>query len=255
MWQGGNLFDAIIEFIKKEKPDIIALQEVYNGHNKDWKKKYRSIDVLKQELDYNYCHFAPAFLDNKDFGQIEQGNAILSKFPIIFSKVTFYDSSYRKDYEEKRENFLFAPRNLQQVTIDLDNQVINVFNTQGIWGEKGRDNIRRLEMSKTIIQEIKDKQNVILAGDFNVESNTNTIYNIEKYLTNVFKNKLKTSFNMKRKIKSGFDGFSTRSEDLPGYAKAVVDMIFISFNIKIIDYKCPVVDISDHLPLLTTLEI
>ena len=58
----------------------------------------------------------------------------------------------------------------------------------------------------------------------------------------MFKDELKTTFNMKRKTD-------------PGYAAAVVDMIFISKNIEVISHDCPQVDISDHLPLVCKFNI
>lgn len=39
------------------------------------------------------------------------------------------------------------------------------------------------------------------------------------------------------------------------FAISVVDMIFVSKNIKVIDKNCPNIDITDHLPLICTLEI
>ena len=41
----------------------------------------------------------------------------------------------------------------------------------------------------------------------------------------------------------------------PGYATAVVDMVFASSRLKILDHQCPDVDISDHLPLVVKIEI
>jgi endonuclease/exonuclease/phosphatase family metal-dependent hydrolase len=242
MWQGGNFFDAVIEFIRKENPDIIVLQEVYNGHNPTWERNYRSIDTMKENFDYPYFDFAPAFLDKTDFADIEQGNATFSRFPILDSDITFYDEPYRPrrgDVPEERET---TPRNLQRVAVQLPDKVLNVFNTQGIWGEDGNDNPRRLEMGDIIAGKIKDKENVILAGDFNVLEDTQTIAKIEQHLTNIFKNTLTTSFNMRVKT----DG---------GYGTAVVDMIFVSPHLKILRRECPDIDVSDHLPLVVELEV
>ncbi|MBI3620307.1 hypothetical protein HY214_04160 [Candidatus Roizmanbacteria bacterium] len=97
-------------------------------------------------------------------------------------------------------------------------------------------------MSKVIIDEIKDKENIILAGDFNVKPKTKTITDIENYLVNVFKNELKSTFNMRQKTD-------------PGYATAVVDMIFVSRNFKVAKHSCPDIDVSDHLPLVAELTI
>lgn len=241
LWLGGNLFGAILDFLKK-KPDILASQEVYNGKNPILNRKYRSFDVLKTELGYNYASFAPTFLENLKLGKIERGNAIFSKFPIISTNITFYDVPYNDNYVAPIKDFSYIPRNLQHVTVRINNKQLNLFNTQGIWGVDGSDTKRRLQMGQTIINRVRNKENVILLGDFNLDPNTKIVANIEKYLKNVFKNELTTTFNMKRK-------------DKPGYAKAVVDMIFVSKNIKVIEHYCPQVDISDHLPLVCVLEI
>ncbi len=41
----------------------------------------------------------------------------------------------------------------------------------------------------------------------------------------------------------------------PGYATSAVDVVYVSPEIKIISRDCPNVDISDHLPLVATLDI
>ncbi len=72
---------------------------------------------------------------------------------------------------------------------------------------------------------------------------TQTIRNIEKHLNNVFKDELSTTFNVKHKDLTRF----------PGYATAVVDMVFVSSDLQVQSKKCPAVDVSDHLPLVCDL--
>ncbi len=249
LWRGGVLMDKIIAFIKKENPDILALQEVYDGslrngqlRGKDTKldRQYRTIEVFKTQLPYKYFFFSPAFLDHRKIGTFEQGNALFSRYPIISTKTNFYDIPYGDSNEESSTDFSTVPRNLQHSVIRLGKINLNVFNTQGIWGFDGRDNEKRLKMSKIIIREIMSKKQVILAGDFNVFPGTKTIKNIEKHLINVFADELTSTFNTKRKEKGE-------------YATSVVDMIFVSREIKIQAHYCPSVDISDHLPLVCLL--
>jgi len=242
-WLGGTLFEAAFDFLKKENPDIIFLQEGYNGENPNLEKKYRTFDILKKELNYNYAYFSPTFLEKIEEEMIGRGNAIFSRLPIITEKTIFYDVPYSDNYISPADkDFSHTPRNMQHAVLKTENNELNVFNTQGIWGFDGEDTERRLQMGKTIVNAIKDKKNVILAGDFNIDPDTKTIAGIEKCLKNVFKNELTTTFNMKRKEK-------------PGYANAVADMIFVSENIKIIEHYCPNVDVSDHFPLVCVLEI
>ena len=181
-------------------------------------------------------------MDENTQGKVDRGNLILSRFPIVNKNDVFYDVPYGIYFDDGKQDFSIFPRTIQHAEIQAGNQAVNVFNTQGIWGLDGDDNTRRLRMSKIIRDQIKDKENVILAGDFNVRPDTKTIHNIEKVLKNVFKDELVTTFNMKRKTN-------------PGYATAVVDMIFISHNTAVVSHSCPPVDISDHLPLVCEFNI
>lgn len=234
IWLGGMLFDSALEFLRKENPDIIGIQEVCNNKN---------FNLLKSELGYSYASFAPALKENLKEGTAEQGNAILSKFPIIAEKTVFYDLPYDDNFIRPVADFSRVPRNLQQAVLEINGVKFNIFNTQGIWGFDGKDTERRLQMAKTIINGIKDKENVILTGDFNVNQGTKTIANIGKHLKEIFKDELVNTFNIKRK------------PERSGYDKAVVDRIFVGKNIKVMEHYCPQVDISDHLPLVCVLEI
>ncbi len=242
--RGGELFDEILQFLKNEDADILALQEVYDGKNEHLERRFRSFDILSRELNYHSQAFSPAFLHATKEATVPQGNAVFSKFPITSIDTIFYDIPFGTWDWKKDEagNFQRIQRNLQHVTIDIEGKVLNVFNTHGIWGTDGEDNERRLGMSETIIKELEGKNSVILSGDFNVKPHTKTIGNIEKRVRNVFKDELKSTFNMKRKKDAG-------------YATAVVDMIFVSDEIKVLDHACPAVDVSDHLPLVCVFEV
>lgn len=58
----------------------------------------------------------------------------------------------------------------------------------------------------------------------------------------VFNDQITSSFNMRHKAN-------------PGYASAVVDMLFTSSDVKIVSKSVPEDDVSDHKPLLATIEI
>lgn len=234
------MWDELADWLQNEQADILALQEVYKSDDQSLEKRYRSLEELSQALALPYYSFAPAFRDLR-FEVAEMGNGVLSKFPVEAENVVFYDVPYDDNFTES-EDFTYVPRNLQHVTVRIGGNTLNVFNTQGIWGLDGDDNERRLNMAKTIVKEIGDKENVVLAGDFNVKEKTKTVGIIEERLTNVFKGELKSSFNMKRKKDGGF-------------GTAVVDMIFVSKEIKIVEHYVPKVDVTDHMPLAVVLEI
>lgn len=85
------------------------------------------------------------------------------------------------------------------------------------------------------------KPHVILAGDTNAKPTNQAMRNLEKHFVSVFGDELTTTFNMKRKTN-------------PGYATAAVDLMYISPDLEVIQKACLDVDVSDHLPLVVTLQ-
>lgn len=228
-------------FLRKNSFDILFFQEIFNGRG-EIPKRFRTLEEFQYILPGYFFHFAPSFGDIGEYGPIDRGNAIFSKFPITSSDITFFDLPYRVFEEQKQRDFEQTPRALEHCAVDCNGTLLHLFNHHGIWGHHGEDTPRRLEMGRVILESLKDKENVILAGDFNLNPNTQTVKMIEKELESVFKESLSTTFNMKHK-------------DNPGYATAKVDMMFVSRNIKVLEKNCPKVDVSDHFPLTATLEI
>jgi endonuclease/exonuclease/phosphatase family metal-dependent hydrolase len=243
LWLGGKLIDPILEFIKKENPDVLAVQEAYDSKNEKLERRFRSMEVILKACGFEYCFFSPACIAVFPDKKVPAGNAIFSKFPIIDTDEKFIYSSFSEveNYEEQSAGFSF-PRNLQHAVIDVGSKKINIFNVQGIWRNNNEDSEERIKMSNVIVEEAKNKDNIILCGDFNITPKTKTIKNIEKNLKNVFGDKLKSTFNMKQK-ENGI------------YSELVVDMIFCSDNLRITDRYCPNVNISDHLPLVIKTEV
>lgn len=244
MWLGGLLFEQVIDFIRQENPDILLLQEVYDGKDPGLLGRFRSLEVLQSKFAFPYQYFSPACVAVLPAGEIEAGNAVLSKLPIEKVDTVFFDTPFGKvsHYETPGGDFSLTPRNLQHAIIKAGDASLNVFNTQGIWGKDSEDNDRRLKMSEVIVEAVKSKDHVILVGDFNVMPHTKTIKNIENYLTNVFKDKLKTTFNLRQK-------------SIHALSTVVVDMFFASPSLKVTDARCPDVDVSDHFPLVCTIEV
>lgn len=246
MWIGGLLFDDIVAFLEKEDADIILLQEVFASEDSKLPTHYRSIESLQKKLHYPYTDFAPAFVNKLPWGKVTEGNAVLSRFPIKNRGVTYFgepfDEHVLRDIFDP-STYSTTPRNLEHVVLNTPAGDINILNFQGVWDLDG-DNVspQREHMRDIILSEIDGKENILLAGDTNAKYTNPVMRSLEDHLVNVFGDSLKTSFNMKRK-------------ENPGYATAVVDMIYASPSFKIIERTCPQVDISDHLPLIATFEL
>ena len=241
IWR-GKFFENIIEFVKKEDPDLIFFQEVYDGHGDNLSVGYRFFSEFKSRFPEYNGFLGAGFKDITNNENADAGSAIFSKHRIVSSTNTFLFGSYRVFRQRAQTDFSKDPVPFVYANIDPLGTEINAFCAHGIWGFDGKDSTPRLKMVDDMIKLFEGKKNVILAGDFNMGPDTESIHKIEKHLTSVFGTSLKTTFNMKHK-------------DKPGFAISAVDMMFVSPNIKIIDKKCPDVDVSDHLPLLATLEL
>jgi endonuclease/exonuclease/phosphatase family metal-dependent hydrolase len=250
--------DNALDFLQKENPDILSLQEVY--HNPGIKEeKYNIYTSLAKQLGFPHHVFEPTFLHVWPEGKFLQGNAIFSKFPISNHRVHFFEIPFGEFvHGADPQN---APRNVLHAQINVQGNELNVFNLHGIWGLHGDDTDRRLNMVDHVLAFIGSSKNVILSGDFNLNENlyprdengkpilskprrSQAVAKLEERLVNVFKDERVTSFNLKRK-----------DFDKTGYGCAVVDMVFTSPNIKILNHQCPNVDASDHLPTIVELEI
>lgn len=246
VWIGGVLFDRIVDFLRTEDADIILLQEVLQGDDASLPVQYRSFEALTQALDYPHSAFAPSMIDIFPWGDIPNGNAILSRFPITHHVSTPFDPTL--DSSTPRSPFdpnawPVTPRSLQHAVLASPDADLNIFNFQGIWDLDG-DNVspKRETMRDVILHAIEGKKHVIVAGDTNAKHTNPVMRALETPLLNVFGHSLTTSFNMRRK-------------NNPGYATAVVDMIYASRDLRVSRRTCPDVDISDHLPLVAEFEI
>lgn len=242
MWSGGKLLDVVLSLLNRENADIITLQEVNSGGSEKLQRRFRTISEFRRLLAYPYYQFDPALFNFEQGERIEHGNLVLSKFPITYKSNIFIDGSYSEFDWNKRTDFANVPPIFQHVAVDANGKMIDVFNIHGVWGEDGKDSPRRLHMSKLLLSQIQGKENVFLAGDFNVVPDTKTIGDIENELSNVFKRELISTFNMKHKDKGG-------------YATAVVDMIFVSKHIEVVNHYSPRDDVSDHLPLVAEVQL
>lgn len=246
LWNGGILFNKILDFLNQEQPDILLAQEVLEGDNPQLPERFQSIETIQKSCQFLDVRFAPAFIDNLEDIKVTSGNAIFSRLPITAHQVISYGQPFGERTEWNPLAFALTPRNLQHAVIKMDDIQLNIFNTQGIWDLDGENvSKERLEMCQTIARAVRDQSHVVLAGDFNLNPINVALKSIDNELESVFKHELATSFNARRKDLKKY----------PGFATAVVDLMYISRDLKVVAYSCPDVDISDHLPLVATLEL
>lgn len=108
----------------------------------------------------------------------------------------------------------------------------------------------RISQSKKIIEFFKKKNGgKIIGGDFNLYPETKSVKLFEEagYKNLIREFDIKTTRNQ-----TSWEQFANR----PGYVKQYfADYVFTSPEIKVVDFKVPNIEISDHLPLILDFEI
>lgn len=233
----------LLEFLDKEKADIVCLQEVYNASDSTLPERYRTIETIQDKIGYEYSDFAKAFTHDGEMGMLDNGNAIVSRLPISRRSKVYLVEQIKDSYKDIPENWPIEPRVLQHVRLDVGDTELNVFNFHGVWDLDG-DNFSqaRQDMRDKILEAAEGLKNVIITGDTNAKASNKALVDLEKNFPSVFGQELESTFNMRRK-------------DNQGYASAAVDLMYVSPNIKVISKSAPDVDISDHLPIVVELEI
>ncbi len=139
------------------------------------------------------------------------------------------------------KDFSNLPITLQCVELNMSGKLLTVYNFHGTSFPGSKlDTKKRLKQSAIILDFLKLKKGpIILIGDFNLLPQTQSIKILEENYRNLIK-----EFNIER----------TRS-DLSSYAKGddfqkFADYTFVSKDIEIKNFEVPIIEISDHLPML-----
>lgn len=245
---GGKLFKPLIDFIQTQSQDtdIFCFQEVFNTKSNITESAgfrlnlYEEISkILPNHQGYfasgveNYIagSFQPNFVDFN----LSWGLAIfINKNLKVNSYGDFFVYGKSGSFNPKDENSV--PRNVQYLSFTNGGKVLTVCNIHGIWvkGTK-EDTPSRIKQSQQIKDFFKTQEGEkILCGDLNLDINTQSIKILERDMKNLIK-----EFNIP----------TTRNKFSPGNEK-FADYMFVSSKVKIIDFKVPNLEVSDHLPLI-----
>jgi endonuclease/exonuclease/phosphatase family metal-dependent hydrolase len=243
------------DFVKDQNPDIVSFQEMVRHLDESVFSMYRSQKDIKNIIGKNlpYSFFGPQWIADamrkngqihRDFnGFVEQGNEIISKFPILSATNEFYHKNYSLELEW--ENFYTEdhPRCVQIVELNINGKNLQILNLHGLYSKDKQDSERTMSQCKYILEAAKRKNiPTIITGDFNLFPNTESI----EILNKAFKN-LINEYN----IKSTRPDFNDGTDE----GNNVVDYIFVNEKIKVNHFEAINTDISDHLPLILDFDI
>ncbi|MEK7616700.1 MAG: endonuclease/exonuclease/phosphatase family protein [Patescibacteria group bacterium] len=243
---GGKKYEPLMDFIKKasEDTDIFCFQEVFkNSANR--KENIFRINIYNEisKILLNYNSYYASSLNN---WIVTRQEVKKTKFKLSYGVSIFIKKDIKVD--SYGDFFLFGgvdtfdpsdlntlPRNAQYVTFINKGMRYIICNVHGIWNKAGKnDSPSRINQSQKIKEFLENHQGgKILVGDFNLDINTKSIKILEEDFRNLIK-----EYNIP----------TTRNKYFPGNEK-FADYVFVSSEIKIMDFQVPNIEVSDHLPL------
>lgn len=250
-----NNTKEVAKFIKDTDADVVAIQEIVRHLEDGVFDEFRSKFGVEQVVgnDYPYKFFGPLWVTeafrkegkiHRDFGGlIEQGNEILSKYPMIDAVNEHYYKSYSYAIDWTNWKKEDHGRALETVELKIGNKNLQILNIHGIWTEDKQGD-KRTEDQCLFVVKTALKKNIptIITGDFNLLPTTPSIQIINKSFRNLIE-----EFKVK----------TTRPDFDDGLEKGrnIVDYVFVTPDVKVKDFKVIDTTITDHLPLLLEFEL
>lgn len=244
-------------FIKNQDPDIVAFQEIIRHFDdsvfKMYKSKQHIEEIIGKKLPYSF--FGPQWITyamrkngkmHRDFnGLVEQGNEIITKFPILNATNEFFHKDYSLELEWANFHTEDHPRSVQVAELEVNGKRLQILNLHGLYSRDKQDSERTINQCKYVLKVAKRKNiPTIIVGDFNLLPETKSIKIIDKEFRNLV---------TEHKIESTIPDYDHGTESKRG--KFVMDYIFVDDKIKVNNFEVIDTNISDHLPLILDFDI
>lgn len=236
-------FDEINDFIKSENPDVILLQEVTSGLDKQIPHGITNgYEKLRDQLlDYESCFMPMRRYVNNEFN-MWFGHSIFSKYPIVNNSSQFYLDTFQTVESVSFVNTIF-PGLLLSSILDLGSIKFEVLTTHFIWSMHPEINDRQRQAVSNLMKILELKENFIIGGDFNITDDSEIYISLSKNLID------DRPLNTKRTIHPTIHKVGSQKE-------LAVDYLFHKGDkIKLIKSEVPIVPISDHLPIVAEYEL
>jgi endonuclease/exonuclease/phosphatase family metal-dependent hydrolase len=253
-----NNSKAVAGFLNKEKADIVVLQEVMRHFDKNVLKMYQSekdIELLAGK-PYKYKFFGPFFIGEghgkngkltRDFGgMVEQGNEIMSRFPITNAMNHHYYKEYSYYTDFTNWGTEDHPRSLLIAELNINGKNLQILTLHGLWTKDKLGNKFTMPQVEFVIKNaLKKNLPTIICGDFNLLPETKEIKKMGKKFRDLIK-----EFNITSTIPECKDYEEHRENK-----GKVYDYIFVNDKIKVKSFKVVDTTVSDHMPLILEFDI
>lgn len=175
--EGGNHIRTVVEFIQRERPDVVCLQEVRR------EDPWRFSPVLGEANEYSY--YVPVNSHSPQYEQI--GIAILSRYPLMNRRTCGYTGLDETPRETRKgcidEMILFATVNDGSTNYRIGTTHVRVTKL----GRPTPAQMRSIrDLTVTALNEARMHNGLLLTGDFNAPRGRKAFRHIaEKFIDGV----------------------------------------------------------------------
>ena len=205
--------EQIINYIKEYKIDVLNLQEVYSKVNDDLIKELKKMNYISTG---NY-----RFLLRKTLNKINEKNSIITNHKVLYTR------TYHLPFMPS-----LLKRIITKTVIDYEGEKVSIYNTH-LDFMYTLSKKRQLKRILSILK--KDKNKIILTGDFNLKDNKEIFQEFIKELEIL-----------------GIKHININEKTFkPSRYHRAIDHIFISEEFKLVSKKLITdIETSDHYPVL-----
>ncbi len=235
---GGKLGEQIIDFLQAEKPDFVCMQEVNDLKGQAGYKFFATLEEIKTGAGFSDSFMSAAYSSRYMERELEYGNAILSKLPMLNSKTIFTCGRYKRNFDITQEDGNI--RNLQLVEVEIGDARLHILNHHGYHINNSKsgnsETLRQMRLIADTIDSIDGP--IIMCGDFNLAPDSQSIGIINDRLTNL---------SIAHKLKCTYTQLSAVDK--------VCDYIFVNEQIKVRDFVMSEEILSDHKALVMEFDL
>jgi exonuclease III len=226
-------YDTVLDFLKRETPDVICLQELLEDDFSRFKKELNMEAIFKV---FSYFKNDPYY---QDIEGKRQGVAIFAK-NIVVSGALFYvgnEENLLKSKEEYLSNEEFKKnRVLLWVDVkDKEGEIYRFSNTHFPVTKKGESSLYQLEVADKLLEKIMGLEEFVLCGDTNAPRGNETFSRLAKKLKDNIPLVYKTSIDQNLHKVKGIQFMVDALFTTPAYK---------ALNVKLID------GVSDHMAVV-----
>lgn len=180
---GGKLGKQIIELMEREKPDVVCFQEaiVLPGEENLF---VATLSEITRSVPYEHQFFSPSWSFKIFNRQAEWGNAILAHTPFEYQHSFFTRGEFIEHFDILDGDYNM--RNLQHVVISRGGTKLNILNHHGHHVRQHKmgdtETVRQCTMISDYIKTLEG--DVVLAGDFNLAPESESLGVLNSFLVN-----------------------------------------------------------------------